>query len=430
MKTSAPCGELRATTLLDRRWVRPRLLRSPHPALHRLPLALTLGAALSSCETESPTGNPTRETLPNGAVLVRYPALPAIDSVGPQVTEAHVDLRIGTFDGDDPNYIFGDIRGVQAASDGTMYVLDFQAAEVRVFSPDGEYLRTIVRYGEGPGEILEADGILLSGDTLIWINDRSQMAIIGVDPGGEELRRFDKPVRSYIGIWDGTFDNRGRYWREILHMDDGDEYRPPSGLETFEFRHYYKSYDLSNGMLDSVYTGDVTTRRYIFETEGGGGSQGIPFTPSNLTVVHPSGGFWQANTASYRLTRADESLDTLLVVEAAVRHYPVTADDRSAYVEDLVERRPDLRRVAEAVETLIPDHKPSLGTVFVDDKGRLWVERTTPGDTPPFYDLSPKTENTKAPCGWLSCPYLTGGSGSSTATSTLGSWTSSMSSTS
>ena len=65
----------------------------------------------------------------------------------------------------------------------------------------------------------------------------------------------------------------------------------------------------------------------------------------------------------------------------------MTADDRSAYVEDLVERRPDLRRVAEAVETLIPDHKPLLGTVFVDDKGRLWVERTTPGDTPPFYDL-------------------------------------------
>ena len=214
------------------------------------------------------------------------------------------------------------------------------------------------------------------------------MAIIGVDTAGEEIRRFDKPVRNYIGIWDGTFDNRGRYWREILHSDDDDEnWVSPVGLGTLRFRHYYKSYDLSNGTVDSVYTGEVTTRRYTFETDGGGGSQGIPFTASDLTVVNPSGGFWRANTASYRLTLTDENVDTVLIVEAGTRDYPVTADDRSAYVDNLVERRPDLRRVAEAVAALIPDRKPMLGAVFVDDETQLWVERAVPSDTPPFYDL-------------------------------------------
>ena len=33
-------------------------------------LVLTLAAALHSCEPESPAAEPTRETLPNGAVLV------------------------------------------------------------------------------------------------------------------------------------------------------------------------------------------------------------------------------------------------------------------------------------------------------------------------------------------------------------------------
>ncbi|MYA44415.1 MAG: 6-bladed beta-propeller, partial [Gemmatimonadetes bacterium] len=163
---------------------------------------------------------PTRETLPNGALLVRYPALPAIDHVGPEVAEAHVDLRLGTRGGDDPNFIFGDIRGVQAASDGTIFVLDYQAIEVRVFSPDGEFLRTIVRQGEGPGEVREANGIVLSGDTLLWVNDHGQWAVVGVDPQGEELRRFSKPIRSYGYIWDGTFDRQGRYWRQDEHADD------------------------------------------------------------------------------------------------------------------------------------------------------------------------------------------------------------------
>ena len=37
-----------------------------------------------------------RQTLLNGAVLLRYPGLPAIDSVGPEVAEAHVDLQSGS----------------------------------------------------------------------------------------------------------------------------------------------------------------------------------------------------------------------------------------------------------------------------------------------------------------------------------------------
>ena len=153
--------------------------------------AILIAAAVSSCVTESSGPPALRETLPNGALLVRYPDLPAIDDTVPEVTEAQVDLQFGDLDGDDPNLIFGDIRGVQAASDGTIYVLDYQATEVRAYDPDGRYLRTVARHGEGPGEITEANGILLSGDTLLWMNDHARWVIVGTDPDGNEVRRFD-----------------------------------------------------------------------------------------------------------------------------------------------------------------------------------------------------------------------------------------------
>ena len=355
--------------------------------MSRALLTFIVAAAVSSCVTESAGTPALRETLPNGALLVRYPNLPAIDSTGPDVTVAQVDLTFGSLEGDDPNLIFGDIRGIQAGSDGTIYVLDFQATEVRAYDPDGQYLRTIARRGEGPGEITEANGIILSGDTLLWIQDHGKWTIIGVDPAGEEVHRFIKPVMSYTYIWNGVFDNRGRYWKGTSHSDDGFTYPPPPGLSSRTNRRYYKSYDLSSAAVDSVYLGESSGRSYTYE-DSNGLWQYLPlrFEPSEMIVFNPSGGFWRANSASYRIARTGEGGDTLVVIEARLPVQPVTDEDRSEYVENTLENRPGIRREAEEVAALMPDVKPILAGMFVDDEGRLWVERVTPSDAPAFYD--------------------------------------------
>jgi len=358
-------------------------LYRPRPSIILIPLLLT---ALTSCEPEPASDDPTRETLPNGAVLVGYPTLPAVDSVGPEVIEARVDLKFGSREGNDPNVTFGALRGIQAASDGTIYVLDEQAAEVRVFDFSGEYLRTIVRRGEGPGEIGSANGILLSGDTLLWVHDTRQWTIMGVDPAGEEVRRFDKPVMGFGYIWNGAFDNRGRYWRPTTHGDDDPGYPPPPGLSLWSERHYYKSYDLSDGATDSVYVGEASFRAYAYTTPTGWGFLPLPFEAAELIEVNPSGGFWRAHTASYRIVRTGERGDTLAVIEAGLPIQRVTDEDRTAYVENIVDDRPDLRREADEVAALMPDIKPILEGLFVDDEGRLWVERVTPRGAPAFYD--------------------------------------------
>lgn len=342
--------------------------------------------ALASCETESPSPSPAREVLPNGAVVVRYSDLPAIGSVDRMVTGAQVDLDFGSLEGGDPNLVFGDIRGIQAASDGTIYVLDRQALEVRVFDSGGQYLRTIVRRGEGPGEIMDANGILLSRDTLLWIHDTRRWTIIGVDLSGEEIRRFINPVRSYTPTWTGAFDNPGRYWNDIFHSDDGPNGPPPPGLSSSTGHHYYKSYDLSSGLIDSVYLGEVSLRSYAYSTPDHQLFFPLWFEASELFAVNPFGGFWRANTASYRIARVDEDGDTVVVVEAEMLAQPVTDEDRAAYVESFVEAPPDLRRHAAEVAALLPDVKPVLTGMFVDDEGVLWVQRVVPSDAPAFYD--------------------------------------------
>ena len=349
-------------------------------------LALTLTTALSSCEAESPAGDSTRETLPNGAVLVRYADLPATDAAGPDVTEAQANLQFGSVDGADPNLIFADIRGIQAASDGTIYVLDAQATEVRAYDPGGRYLRTVVRGGEGPGEITAANGIILAGDTLLWLNDHDKGMVIGVDLAGNEVHRFAKPVRSYGHIWDGVFDHRGRYWRHTFEREGGFTYPPPPALSSSTYHNYFVSYDLSSEAIDSVYLGESSGRSYTYEDPNGWQYLPISFEPSDIFVFNPPGGFWRANSASYRIVRTGDGGDTLVVIEAGLPVQRVTDEDRRAYVEKWVEKRPEARRDLEAVAALMADVKPVLAGMFVDDEGVLWVQRVVPSDAPSFYD--------------------------------------------
>lgn len=78
------------------------------------------------------------------------------------------DLRIGVVEGD-PDYQFGQIGFVAVDSRGEMYVTDLQTQNIRVYSPQGEHLRTIGRPGAGPGELSPGAAFVLiaPGDTLL-----------------------------------------------------------------------------------------------------------------------------------------------------------------------------------------------------------------------------------------------------------------------
>jgi hypothetical protein len=69
----------------------------------------------------------------------------------------------------DPTYQFGQIGFIAVDSRGEIYVTDTQTQNIRVFNPQGEYLRTIGRPGAGPGELSPGAAFVLiaPGDTLL-----------------------------------------------------------------------------------------------------------------------------------------------------------------------------------------------------------------------------------------------------------------------
>lgn len=131
----------------------------------RAPLALALCACIA-CATEDGarwTGTITDSTP------VAIVANPTEGQWTPEERwTLEEGLRIGTVEGD-PDYQFGQIGWTDVDSRGRIHVLDTQARQIKVYSPDGQYVQTIGgpggRPGQlGPGVMVDASGAI--ADTL------------------------------------------------------------------------------------------------------------------------------------------------------------------------------------------------------------------------------------------------------------------------
>ena len=60
------------------------------------------------------------------------------------------EMRFGALEAE-PEYQFGQIGWITVGSNEDIYITDIQAQQVRVFTNDGQYVRTVGGAGNGPG---------------------------------------------------------------------------------------------------------------------------------------------------------------------------------------------------------------------------------------------------------------------------------------
>ena len=88
----------------------------------------------------------------------------------------------------DERYEFYNVRGMARLSDGSVAVIDRRDQRVRIFSEGGEFLRSMGRRGEGPGEFRNPWFMwALPGDTL-WVGDYRPQRFNVFSRDGEFIR--------------------------------------------------------------------------------------------------------------------------------------------------------------------------------------------------------------------------------------------------
>lgn len=140
-----------------------------------------------------------------GVQLVRHGPLA---DYGRPVYPAEYILTIGDMEGP-PEMLFAEVAGVELLDDGTVAVLDREAAEIRQFSPDGSFLRRISRRGSGPGEI-SGDftvGLVGIGAGRLLVPDAINQTVSIFDREGSLLESHPWDIlQSYMPEWRAASD--------------------------------------------------------------------------------------------------------------------------------------------------------------------------------------------------------------------------------
>jgi hypothetical protein len=298
------------------------------------------------------------------------------------------EWRIGIVEGEGPTS-FGMIRSVAVLPDGRIAVADGQAEEVRLFAPDGQYLRTFGGRGSGPGELRGMQGVHVDHEGMLRVAEQgnARLSVFHPDQGfvtSWPLRLFSF---SFRGPWGAAIDadgrtfvassgqfGEGRFWRMLRVYDP-----PMNQLDSIPYDEY-------TGDLD----GDMPGAWRVNLGAGSWSWAPVPFYSSTREVLTPTGEFWSSRegTAQLEIARWTPPADTSLVLTSRRRPDPVTAAERDSAMHELREQL--ATRVATPPRldaSRVPATRPPLYGLSLDDDGRLWVRLSEPTADTTAYDV-------------------------------------------
>ena len=314
----------------------------------RILAAVALIVLFVSCGGEDPTGEVADETTPE--VLTVY--LVPVDSIG---------IEMG-----DSAYVMGAVEGLAYGPDGNIAVLDCARACIRIYSPEGEYLRQIGRRGNGPGE--------LQSIAFLGISEDGHLCVTG--DGGEILgvHQFDY----YTGEWLGSMPSLGT---------------PATCIEGAEDSFYVRkdiNFDTSSGEPQIL----ISIAKYAFGEEDPVITyieDTAPFTPDNMASMvdlvwygYDVAADFSGNT--YIAPRSTEEAVVIIYGPDGVETgrieldlEPVLRTDEEIEMERLILTAKMSAMGNDQMPPLEPDpYKPLIRGLEIDGEGNIWVQHGGP----------------------------------------------------
>jgi hypothetical protein len=169
----------------------------------------------------------------NGVTIISNPKIPRPENGFPIRLVFKEELSIGAEEGDE-EYMFG--KRVNFITDdlGNFYVNDWDRKEIRKFDPEGNFLLTIGRPGQGPGEFRNPWGPTFVSEGKMFVMDIAANRLSFFDTNGNFLRQAKIPAGMSIHFInsDGHFLIRES---KILQETDVFKYAISNGLYNNQF---------------------------------------------------------------------------------------------------------------------------------------------------------------------------------------------------
>ena len=324
---------------------------------------VAFAAALMACEA-----SPTPET----EARVRVDTVDGVPHVisgdpgawgeGESWTLPDSGVVIGVMDGA-AEEVLGEVAGVAVDEEGRIWVADDQAKEIRVFDPDGVFLRVVGREGEGPGEFRNLSGLARApGGVAALDGVLARVTVFDAEGGVVRSFRLERPYMILMAGAPMAFDQAGRFF-DRTHLST----RPPTdsiGVVT---------YSPAGEPVDTALIAAIEPDALLVERDGRPiFSFPRPFAPRASLAFGPDGTVYLARGDRYRVDVLSPAGDTLRVIRREIAPRPVSAEERDAAMAAIAERYEEVGQKAPAGIAL-PETKPAIEALRVDRAGNLWV---------------------------------------------------------
>ncbi len=295
----------------------------------------------------------------DGVLYVTNPAEPT----RPNMTIGLEELfRIGEDDMAGDEYIFTGIGGIATDADHRTFVQIAREDIVRSYDREGQFIRTIGRQGQGPGEMFYAQGVSFGPDGNLWVPSIGSARLVLFTPEGEFLKiiPFGQIPPLFIQTtadgFMGIHVNQRLVTNEVVEID-------------YLLRRFNTEGDTLNTLFSRSVQLDIT------DLQLGGVAENVP-----LYTQDAAGRIWQCRprTDLYQLNvfNADGTMN--MVVEKDVP--PIPKSD-----QEIEEEREIVMRIIEqqAGGQLPPDfqldyepdpNRAFLGIPYHDPQGLIWAQ--------------------------------------------------------
>jgi hypothetical protein len=314
------------------------------------------------------------------AVLVAV--LVSAASASAQTLPLKRDLDIGTAEGE-PAYEFSRVGSIAVGNDGTIFVANGATSSIRLFTPQGKFIRELGRRGNGPGEFQGVRLLQVMGDTLLLFDAGLQRTTL-LDLSGKVLATwrngFDSQTRAEVvttaSLSGGWLIYRYQTNRNVVGQASS------SPIEFTFTTEPQKGWQAASRPIASV-----PFIRSIGIATPGGVSSGIPlFEPEGRFAADNRGLLYLADGYDYRIDVYDATGKRIRTMTRPHQPVPITDKLIAAYRKevsmyfDTAKAKAgewQIDKAAREAKGRLPTraHLPAIGVMYVSQRGPVLVER-------------------------------------------------------
>jgi hypothetical protein len=297
----------------------------------------------------------------DGVKVIKNPEGPLYGEITLDLEE---DLSIGNEE--DKNYLFCRLRDIHVDANGNIYVLDSGNHRLQVFNKNGNYLRTIGKKGQGPGEFDTPSFMSLDEETgNILLTDRSMRVQI-FDKEGQYI---DKSIHLAVLLKDFYVGSDGCIWGKFISpgMDESHSIKKVTSSGKIkktiaEIAYYTNRIKLSHSKAG--YTANIGG--YFF-------THGYEYDLFISKIDNHT--FIYGNSKEYELIAADETGKALFRIRKDEVPERITKNEEERIKNKISGEIAKRGYFEPDISIEFPKQKPYFFSILTDSRGRIYVRK-------------------------------------------------------